>query len=292
MNDSQRWQWELTRRTFLGRTTRGIGTAALASLLGPSLVSPTAARGAELSQPPGGGSAADRWRGVVEPLHFPAKAKRVIHLYMSGGPSHLETLDYKPKLAELGGQPMPESITKGQPIAQLQGAAAEMFRPAARLRPVRQVAARDLHHLSADRRDGRRAVHHPLDAHRGHQPRSGPYLHEHGHDHLGPAGDGGLGAVWLGGRGRQPTRLRCVDLDRPVRPGAADRRPPMAQRLFAQPLSRRPLSEQGGRGALRRQSPRHQQRRPARPGGDRRRAESTARRGGRRSRDRHTDQPI
>ena len=40
---------------------------------------------------------------------------------MSGGPSHLETFDYKPKLAELDGQPMPESFTKGQPIAQLQG---------------------------------------------------------------------------------------------------------------------------------------------------------------------------
>ena len=40
---------------------------------------------------------------------------------MAGGPSHLETFDYKPKLAELHGQPMPESFTKGQPIAQLQG---------------------------------------------------------------------------------------------------------------------------------------------------------------------------
>src|SRR5262249_49726763 len=42
--------------------------------------------------------------------------------YMSGGPSHLETFDYKPKLAEMDGKPMPESFTKGQPIAQLQGA--------------------------------------------------------------------------------------------------------------------------------------------------------------------------
>ncbi len=57
----------------------------------------------------------------MRPLHIPAKAKRVIHLCMAGGPSHLETLDYKPKLVELDGQPMPESITAGQPIAQLQG---------------------------------------------------------------------------------------------------------------------------------------------------------------------------
>ncbi len=74
-------------------------------------------------------SSSDRWQGIVRPLHFPARAKRVIHLYMSGGPSHLETLDYKPKLAELSGQPMPESITKGQPIAQLQGAKLTCFGP-------------------------------------------------------------------------------------------------------------------------------------------------------------------
>ncbi|MEC9327203.1 MAG: DUF1501 domain-containing protein [Verrucomicrobiota bacterium] len=52
---------------------------------------------------------------------LPVKAKRVIFLCMAGGPSHLETFDYKPKLDELHGKPMPESFTKGQPIAQLQG---------------------------------------------------------------------------------------------------------------------------------------------------------------------------
>src|SRR5207248_486967 len=52
---------------------------------------------------------------------FPPKAKRVIFLYQAGGPSHLETFDYKPKLAEMSGRPMPESLTKGQQIAQLQG---------------------------------------------------------------------------------------------------------------------------------------------------------------------------
>ncbi|HCS51381.1 MAG TPA: sulfatase, partial [Planctomycetaceae bacterium] len=47
--------------------------------------------------------------------------KRVIFLCMAGGPSHLETFDYKPELERLSGQPMPASITAGQPIAQLQG---------------------------------------------------------------------------------------------------------------------------------------------------------------------------
>ncbi|MCL4691636.1 MAG: DUF1501 domain-containing protein, partial [Candidatus Hydrogenedentes bacterium] len=56
-------------------------------------------------------------------------AKRVIHLCMAGGPSHLETFDPKPKLGELHGQPMPESFTQGQPIAQLQGKELKCFGP-------------------------------------------------------------------------------------------------------------------------------------------------------------------
>ena len=79
-----------TRRHFLGRAAKGIGSAALASLLSPNLFADSGAD--------------DAWRGVVQPLHFAPKAKRVIHLVMSGGPSHLETFDYKPKLGELAGQ--------------------------------------------------------------------------------------------------------------------------------------------------------------------------------------------
>jgi hypothetical protein len=66
---------------------------------------------------------------MVNPLHFPAKAKCVIWLYQSGGPTHLETFDNKPQLAKLHGQPMPDSFTKGQPIAQLQGAKLNCFGP-------------------------------------------------------------------------------------------------------------------------------------------------------------------
>src|SRR4051812_38967284 len=107
-----------SRRTFLGRTAQGVGKIALASLLSPKLLSAFAAAEAK-----------DKWTGVVNPLHFPAKAKRVIWLSMAGGPSHLETFDPKPKLAELHGQPMPESITKGKQIAQLQGAKLLCFGP-------------------------------------------------------------------------------------------------------------------------------------------------------------------
>ena len=71
----------------------------------------------------------DRWKGVVHPLHTRPRIKRVIHLCMAGGPSHLETLDFKPKLKEMHGKPMPESYTKGQQIAQLQGRELTCFGP-------------------------------------------------------------------------------------------------------------------------------------------------------------------
>ena len=82
--------------------------------------------------------------GAINPRHFAPKAKRVIYLYMAGGPSHLETLDYKPKLAEMSGKPMPESFTKGQPIAQLQGQALKCLAPAPEVDEVCALAVRTL----------------------------------------------------------------------------------------------------------------------------------------------------
>lgn len=107
---------EIRRRTFLGYGVSGLGLLALNSLFNPLLF-------ASESQSTGGS------RGVVNPLHFPPKAKRVIFLYQAGGPSHLETFDPKPKLAELDGKPMPESFTKGQQLAQLQGKKLICFGP-------------------------------------------------------------------------------------------------------------------------------------------------------------------
>jgi hypothetical protein len=107
---------DVNRRTFLRTGTAGIGTAVLASCLKPGLFDVRLLQAADAKP------AIDRWTGVVNPLHHAAKAKRVIYMCMAGGPSHLETWDYKPKLAEMHGQPMPESFTKGKPIAQLQGA--------------------------------------------------------------------------------------------------------------------------------------------------------------------------
>lgn len=117
-----------TRRSFLGRGALGIGAVALATLLEPGrlLAAASGAGGAAGDSKAGGRPAS---LGVVNPLHFAPKAKRVIFLCQAGGPSHLETFDPKPKLAELDGQPMPESYTKGQPIAQLQGKALRCFAP-------------------------------------------------------------------------------------------------------------------------------------------------------------------
>lgn len=96
----------LHRRAFLSSSGLGLGSVALSSLM---------------AQDQNRSAGSDHWPGIPSIRHQMAKAKRVIYLYMSGGPSHLETFDYKPRLNELDGKPMPESFTKGQPIAQLQG---------------------------------------------------------------------------------------------------------------------------------------------------------------------------
>src|SRR6266446_3018473 len=95
-----------------------MGLLALARLLEPGSLRADGSRGQ-----------LDRSRGVVNPLHVAPKAKRVIWLCMAGGPSHLETFDYRPKLAQMHGKSMPESFTKGQPIAQLQGQKLNCFGP-------------------------------------------------------------------------------------------------------------------------------------------------------------------
>jgi hypothetical protein len=128
MNGNDELRLRVNRRTFLRCTGASLGSIALASLLDPNVLRAIDTGGGKVKVP--------RWRGVMHPLHFAPKAKRVIHLYMAGGPSHLETFDYKPKLAQLHGQPMPESFTKGQPIAQLQGKKLTCFGPQHRFRKV------------------------------------------------------------------------------------------------------------------------------------------------------------
>jgi hypothetical protein len=100
----------LHRRSFVRQSAYGIGGMAMAMLHQNG-----SAATADLAKP------AD-WKGALKAPHFPVKAKRVIFLCMAGGPSQFETFDWKPELKRLHDQPFPESFTKGQQLAQLQGA--------------------------------------------------------------------------------------------------------------------------------------------------------------------------
>ncbi len=100
MDLQQEYNALLTRRQLFGRTAGGIGVAALASLLNPGL------RAAQ----------ADKVPGALEVLHYPAKAKRIIYLVMSGGPSHIDLLDYKPQLKKHHGEELPGSVRMGQRV--------------------------------------------------------------------------------------------------------------------------------------------------------------------------------
>ena len=111
----EEFQLSVKRRAFLAQSAYGVGGLALASLLGKASAAP----------------ANEHWRGVIAKPQFPVKARRVIHLCMAGGPSHLETFDWKPELKRLDGQAFPESFTKGQQLAQLQGAVLKARGPVA-----------------------------------------------------------------------------------------------------------------------------------------------------------------
>ncbi len=92
----------LSRRHFLGASALGIGALAFGEIT-------ASAKAAQSSSP------------LLAAPHFPAKAKRVIYLFQSGGPSQFETLDPKPKLRELHGQPLPESVRAGQRLTGMSG---------------------------------------------------------------------------------------------------------------------------------------------------------------------------
>lgn len=104
-----------TRRKFLTSAFGSVGSLALGSMLGKVALANSV-------------SSTDSHEVVP---HFTPRAKRVIHLCMAGGPSQFETLDPKPVMAQRNGEAMPESLTRGQPIAQLQGKALRIMGPQA-----------------------------------------------------------------------------------------------------------------------------------------------------------------
>src|SRR6266498_1713513 len=84
----------MTRRHFFGRFGAGVGVAALASLLEESGLA--------------------QQTGLPGLPHFAAKAKRVIYLFQSGAPSQMDLFDYKPRLADMRGADLPDSVRRGQ----------------------------------------------------------------------------------------------------------------------------------------------------------------------------------
>jgi hypothetical protein len=104
----------LSRREFFGRQACGLGTAALASLLAKDM----RANEQSANSPPLRGA---RVGGLPELPHFPPKAKRVIYLFQNGAPTHVDLFDYKPRLKELHGQPVPESFFAGKRFSTMTG---------------------------------------------------------------------------------------------------------------------------------------------------------------------------
>ncbi|MEO7299607.1 MAG: DUF1501 domain-containing protein [Verrucomicrobiota bacterium] len=95
----------MNRRAFLNRFGMGLGGIALANLINPSKIL----------------AADSSANGVLGLPHFPPKVKRVIYLFMAGGPSQLETFDYKPLLNERNGQQLPDSVRNGQRLTGMSG---------------------------------------------------------------------------------------------------------------------------------------------------------------------------
>jgi len=94
---------QMDRREFLTKTSLGLGAMAFGSLLGMDKAFASSPNN-PISGP----------NGIPGLPHFVPKAKRIVYLFQSGGPSQLETYDYKPKLQQLHGQQLPDSVRKGQ----------------------------------------------------------------------------------------------------------------------------------------------------------------------------------
>src|SRR3989442_1325531 len=94
----------ITRRWFFRQCGVGLGSVALASLLGAE--KSTAASAIKVTNPL-----------APKPPHFKAKAKRVIYLFMGGGPSQLDLFDYKPAMTKYNGKPIPQEVIMGQKYA-------------------------------------------------------------------------------------------------------------------------------------------------------------------------------
>lgn len=100
--------FNLSRREFFGRFAMGVGGVALMHLLQRSALGAT-------------GPAPSPFKGILAQPHFPPRAKRIIYLFMAGGPSQHDLFDYKPLLNRMNGQDLPESVRQGQRLTGMSG---------------------------------------------------------------------------------------------------------------------------------------------------------------------------
>ncbi|NOX99222.1 MAG: DUF1501 domain-containing protein, partial [Verrucomicrobia bacterium] len=105
---------QINRRNFFSQSATGIGQAALGSMLFPQLFSNSVQ--AAKSTPGNSVNSAKGSPGLPGFPNFPSTAKRVIYLFQSGGPSHVDLFDYKPALARLNGTNVPASVLGNQRV--------------------------------------------------------------------------------------------------------------------------------------------------------------------------------
>ena len=194
---------------------------------------------------PGPPRAACRRRApwLREPPHFATPAKSCIFLMMNGGPSHVDTFDYKPELAKYAGQTLPADkkfTNSGNRKMGFLTPAWRPFRPGGRERPD------DLGLLPARARACRQVGPAALVPYRQPRARLGAGGDEHGQDVHRPSVAGQLGGVWPGDRESELARL-CGDSRQARRPD--QRSAELGERLHAQHLSRDALPSGGRSGA-------------------------------------------
>jgi hypothetical protein len=111
MNSIQHCDLLQDRRRFLRGSAMGLGAAALSSAVLGSRV-------AEAQQ-----------ASLSSGLHFPAKAKRVIFMFMAGAPSQIDLFDHKPELQKQFKEPLPESVSRGQRVTAMTKGKTQLVAP-------------------------------------------------------------------------------------------------------------------------------------------------------------------
>ena len=213
----QRWQQDVSRRSFLERSAYGLGGLALRTFC--QALRRQGRPDAELRH------------GVLTQPHVPIKARRVIHLCMAGGPSQFETLDWKPA-QEAGWQALPRFADQGSAACAASEQETDRSRPLHHVPKVWQERTRDFQRAAAPGHDCRRGLHRPFDGDRTDQPRSGPGIHEQRLDPQGTAEHGLVAALRIGRRDREPPRIRGDRLQDQGRRHPASVGAPVGERGF------------------------------------------------------------